>query len=487
MNVYDRERLVEHMSLKHAHVSTLRKRIRTKIKKRKLRSAFLLHICTFTLILAYLSDLISNSSLLEANHGMLNFIQQSSFTTTTHNGHQITKTIDNIGSVKDLELWLKHFVLQKVLIESQPYYFDINDLADNSDTTTGSDDSIDITANVSLASKDCPCLTEYAPTETAGEPRILDGNVIKTIDTYGLNFCATHDKGQPPFCAVTDDSSKPVPGYCSEPWCYVDQANCNFEASPSAFFPTMTYSYETCNATNKFTGFVANKTYNENKVISALEFNGKYLVLWGIRFRQIRVMPINRTANDGLLEHACLVHRKTNENFYDIDYATSQFGDKTYGWLTSTCYPEWSNTFAEYIESGANDALKTNAYNYTYHDPAGSSSGNESSAPMRGDASTYQETFHNSYPNRGWSSVFLLEDHDQALHFDQTMSNGKFIDEQTRVVMVEFTTYLPTTGVFTSVRILFELHISGGISYTPVVTSAQFDSFETVSNLRLFR
>ena len=111
MNIYDRERLVERMSLKHAHVGTLRKRIRTKIKKRKLRSAFLLHICTFVLILAYLSDLISNSSLLEANHGMLNFIQQSSFTTTTHNGHQITKTIDNIGSVKDLELWLKHFVL----------------------------------------------------------------------------------------------------------------------------------------------------------------------------------------------------------------------------------------------------------------------------------------------------------------------------------------------------------------------------------------
>ena len=212
--------------------------------------------------------------------------------------------------------------------------------------------------------------------------------------------------------------------------------------------------------------------------IMTKEFYGKYLLLWGVRFRQLRVSPVNRTSNNNLLEHACLVHRKTNENFYDIDYSMNPFGAQTFGWLTSTCYPEWSNVLSTFIETvkrftpliSASDAMSI--YNYSYYEPENTDF-------------KFQNTLYNSYPPRGWVSDFLLNDENVLSKFDKTMSNGKFIDEQTRAVVIEFTTYLPTTGTFSSVKIIFETHIAGGLIFTPVVTSTTFNSLTTVSTLRI--
>ena len=382
LNVYERDALVEKMTLKHVHVQSLRKRLKSKIRKRHLRGALLLHICTFILIALYLQELVSNQYLLSANQDMLTYIEHSSFSDTTSSGHNISKDIQHIGDVNDLELWMKKFVLQKLLIDSKPLYYNLDNPSGSSTTPSTS--------------------TTISSTET-------------TITT-------------------------------------------------------------TNNNTN------SSKLSTE---IATREFHGKYLLLWGVRIRQIRVKPINRTANNQLLEHACLVHRKTNENFYDIDFATSPFGEKTYGWLKSACYPEWSNVLSSFIESDSDEYKPNtnvndiqNEFNYTYFDASSDPSSTKADV-------NYQQTFYNSYPNRGWSSIFLVGDDDIMLKFNQTIDHSKFVDEQTRVLLVEFTSYLPTTGIFTNVRIIFELPISGGILHTPVVTSSQFDGFATVSFTRI--
>ena len=162
------------------------------------------------------------------------------------------------------------------------------------------------------------------------------------------------------------------------------------------------------------------------------------------------------------------------------------FGNKKYGWLTSTCYPEWSNVLSNYIESTSNfttflskEEAKSN-HNFKYIEQLNHE---KISDPLT--ANMFQNTLYNSYPNRGWVTDFLLEDKNVLNKYDTTIKNGKFIDEQTRAVIVEFTVYLPTTGTFSSVRILFETHISGGIFFTPVVVSASFNGFSTVGNLRI--
>ena len=229
---------------------------------------------------------------------------------------------------------------------------------------------------------------------------------------------------------------------------------------------------------------LSNDTANQISIISTREFYGKYLLLWGVRFRQLRVKPIDRS--NALFKHACLVHRKTLENFYDIDYSMDTFGNKKFGWLTSTCYPEWSNVLSNYIESTSNfttflskEEAKSN-HNFKYIEQLNHK---KISDPLT--ANMFQNTLYNSYPNRGWVTDFLLEDKNVLNKYDTTIKNGKFIDEQTRAVIVEFTVYLPTTGTFSSVRILFETHISGGIIFTPVVVSASFNGFSTVGNLRI--
>jgi hypothetical protein len=60
-NVYEREALVTHMSTKFAHVSSLSKRLKDKIRRQNLRAALLLHFCTFVLIALYLQELVSNA------------------------------------------------------------------------------------------------------------------------------------------------------------------------------------------------------------------------------------------------------------------------------------------------------------------------------------------------------------------------------------------------------------------------------------------
>ena len=207
-NVYEREALVVHMSGKHAHVASLRKRIKDKIRRRNLRHAFLLHVCTFILVAMYLQELVSNKGLLAANHGMLQFIQRTSFQHTTKSGHKHAMHVKNVGDVATLEKWIREVALKKLLVESTPYYYTIENGVDNRTSTN----------------------------------------------------------------ATTAQAE-----------------------------------------------------------ISTRQFYGKYLLLWGFRLRQLRVKPIDRAANDQLLQHACLVHRKTNENFYDIDYSISAFGKKTYG------------------------------------------------------------------------------------------------------------------------------------------------------------
>jgi len=93
----------------------------------------------------------------------------------------------------------------------------------------------------------CPCLTSYP----SGVSLNGAGNLIVEISgvtyeypsDYGLG-CQHEDDGLPPFCDVTP----PRPGWCTQHWCYVDQANCNVVTVGSSYVPGIEfhYSYEAC-------------------------------------------------------------------------------------------------------------------------------------------------------------------------------------------------------------------------------------------------
>ena len=131
-------------------------------------------------------------------------------------------------------------------------------LAAYGSTTTG------CPAAAVTASTGCPCISYpwagSAAFENAAGSLDVDlgaDGVFAYPTTYGMDYCYTHDVNMDPYCA--DASGVPLagaPGWCASPWCFIDVNNCNVANDPSSYFhgsnPALTYSYETCSATNSF-------------------------------------------------------------------------------------------------------------------------------------------------------------------------------------------------------------------------------------------
>ena len=67
---------------------------------------------------------------------------------------------------------------------------------------------------------DCPCITAY-PSGIDTNTIALSGQTYSYPSNYGLNTCAEHDQGMPPYC-----TNSPVPSWCNTTWCYIDTASC---------------------------------------------------------------------------------------------------------------------------------------------------------------------------------------------------------------------------------------------------------------------
>ena len=75
--------------------------------------------------------------------------------------------------------------------------------------------------------------------------------------TYGMDSCQAHDSAEQPYCADADGVALvDAPSWCASPWCFIDVTACDMANDPSSYFagsnPALTYSYETCSATNTF-------------------------------------------------------------------------------------------------------------------------------------------------------------------------------------------------------------------------------------------
>ena len=123
LNIFQQEQLVNRMSSKFAHVSSLRKRLKDKIRRQNLRAALLLHIATFILIALYLQELVSNLYLLDANMGMLDFIKTTKYTKINpYTGNKELNTVQDVGDIPELENWMREVIVNKMLVQSTPYY-----------------------------------------------------------------------------------------------------------------------------------------------------------------------------------------------------------------------------------------------------------------------------------------------------------------------------------------------------------------------------
>uniref|UniRef100_A0A7S3TEN2 Tyrosine-protein kinase ephrin type A/B receptor-like domain-containing protein n=1 Tax=Emiliania huxleyi TaxID=2903 RepID=A0A7S3TEN2_EMIHU len=104
---------------------------------------------------------------------------------------------------------------------------------------------------------DCPCLTAYPAgvSLVSDELQVVELHVVvggvslAYNGTYGLHACGRHDSGLEPSCNSTG-----YPDWCEQEWCYVDNATCNTEYSPSAYVEgvTLHYSYRACGFSNEF-------------------------------------------------------------------------------------------------------------------------------------------------------------------------------------------------------------------------------------------
>ncbi len=221
---------------------------------------------------------------------------------------------------------------------------------------------------------------------------------------------------------------------------------------------------------------------NTKRIIVARQIKHRnFRLLFGVRLRQLRVVPFDRNSDNEIIRKACLVSRLSRETFYDIDWAQNEFGERTYGWLTSKCYPEWRNDLESVYDieagpgrfaSGMNDAAAA-AYNFTYYNPPA-------------ERSVAQEAKFSTYPNRGWVVDFALDESDPLGRFDENVKD-RFIDEQTRAIIVEFTVFLghDPAGTYSNVRVVFELHPSGGMATSPIVTSAELGGLSGISLTRV--
>ena len=114
----------------------------------------------------------------------------------------------------------------------------------------------------------CPCATSYLGFRVANADSIgrLNVSVANSVCAsgcdygieYGLNLCAAHDSGMPPFCNVPG-----APAWCSSPWCYVNASHCAFDHAESSYLEGeggLHYSYETCSAPDSFTDWYLART-----------------------------------------------------------------------------------------------------------------------------------------------------------------------------------------------------------------------------------
>ena len=372
MEPADRDELVFRMQDMVAHVATLRKRIRSKIRSRVLRPKLLLHCLTFSLVAMYLQELISNTEAIQSNLGVLNFITSMSFSRaevarSAMFGNETTTLTTTFGELDDkdkLQGWIRDALLQELLVESTP-------------------------------------LSPF----TAADKKAAE----EAAATAAATAAAAPD--DPATAAAADAAA-------------LDQ----------------------------------NSTREKPSVIARQIKHSNFRLLFGVRLRQLRVVPFDRNSDNEIIRKACLVSRLSRETFYDIDWSQNEFGERTYGWLTSKCYPEWRNDLgAVYdIEAGPGrftptmDDAAAAEYNFTYYDPP-----TERSVPQKAKFSTY--------PNRGWVVDFALDEPDPLGKFDSKVKD-RFIDEQTRAVVVEFTVFMAhgPEGTYSNVRVIFELHPSGG-------------------------
>lgn len=395
MEPADRDELVFRMQDMVAHVATLRKRIRSKIRSRVLRPKLLLHCLTFSLVAMYLQELISNTEAIQSNLGVLNFITSMSFSRaevarSAMFGNETTTLTTTFGELDDkdkLQGWIRDALLQELLVESTP-------------------------------------LSPF----TAADKKAAE----EAAATAAATAAAAPD--DPATAAAADAAA-------------LDQ----------------------------------NSTREKPSVIARQIKHSNFRLLFGVRLRQLRVVPFDRNSDNEIIRKACLVSRLSRETFYDIDWSQNEFGERTYGWLTSKCYPEWRNDLgAVYdIEAGPGrftptmDDAAAAEYNFTYYDPP-----TERSVPQKAKFSTY--------PNRGWVVDFALDEPDPLGKFDSKVKD-RFIDEQTRAVVVEFTVFMAhgPEGTYSNVRVIFELHPSGGMATLPVVTSAELGGLSGISALRI--
>ena len=99
----------------------------------------------------------------------------------------------------------------------------------------------------------CPCVASFG--DSAG--RNPDGSLEVSIfgiaysypPMYGLNHCSAFDQDLAPFC------SDALEDWCVYQWCFVNASNCNVQASPSQYFPGLSFSYLACGSPADFVSF----------------------------------------------------------------------------------------------------------------------------------------------------------------------------------------------------------------------------------------
>ena len=130
MSPDDRDQLVARMRDRSAHVKTLRKMIRFKMRSHVLRPKILLHCLTFALVAVYLQELISNREVRHANQSILNYLSSSYYeeslvTNSFHYGQETTivkHKFDKLGDKHQIQNWIKYWLLKNLLAESIPLY-----------------------------------------------------------------------------------------------------------------------------------------------------------------------------------------------------------------------------------------------------------------------------------------------------------------------------------------------------------------------------
>jgi hypothetical protein len=84
-----------------------------------------------------------------------------------------------------------------------------------------------------------------------GMPGILNMQGSCFPKDYGVGKCSKWDDDIDVACTEAAEGEKP--GYCEQPWCYVDEFNCDRDQHKGGGFPDVAYSYDTCDYAKELT------------------------------------------------------------------------------------------------------------------------------------------------------------------------------------------------------------------------------------------